>query len=118
MIDRIQLEDSMNERITRSVQAAMKIGKGVIMIHDTKSDQVRHFSSLLMCPTTGISYSEPEPNTFSFNSPYGACSHCNGLGEVSQIDLKKVIPPDVKRNIRNGGLAPLGEYKTIGFSGR
>jgi len=110
VIDRIQLEDSMNERITRSVQAAMKIGKGVIMIHDTKANQVRHFSSLLMCPTTGISYSEPEPNTFSFNSPYGACPHCNGLGEVSQIDLKKVIP-DVKRNIRNGGLAPLGEYK-------
>lgn len=111
VVDRILLEDDMHDRVVKSVQAAMKLGKGVMMVHDAKSGQLRHFSSLLMCPTTGISYDEPEPNTFSFNSPYGACPHCNGLGDVSQVDLKKVIP-DPKLTIRKGGITPLGEYKT------
>jgi len=111
VVDRILLEDDMHERVVKSVQAAMKLGKGVMMLHEAKSGQLRHFSSLLMCPTTGISYDEPEPNTFSFNSPYGACPHCNGLGDVSQVDLKKVIP-DPKLTIRKGGITPLGEYKT------
>lgn len=111
VVDRMVLEDDMHERLVKSVQASMKLGKGVMMVHEAKSGHIRHFSSLLMCPTTGISYDEPEPNTFSFNSPYGACPHCSGLGDVSQVDLKKVIP-DLKLTIRKGGITPLGEYKT------
>lgn len=110
VVDRLVIEDEIQERLAKSVQIAMKLSKGVMMIHDPKSDQVRHFSRLLMCPTTGLSYDEPEPNTFSFNSPYGACPHCNGLGDISQIDLKRVIPDD-KLSIRKGGLVPLGDYK-------
>ncbi len=110
VIDRPTISDDIRDRLAKSIQTAMKLGKGVMMIHDAKSEEIRHYSKLLMCPTTGISYDEPEPNTFSFNSPYGACPHCNGLGEVSQIDLKKVIP-NPKISIKKGGLAPLGEYK-------
>lgn len=110
VVDRMAVEKDGGERVAKSVQTAMKLGKGVIMIHEPDSEGIRHFSKLLMCPTTGISYDEPEPNTFSFNSPYGACPHCNGLGEVSEIDLKKVIP-DPRVAIKKGGLAPLGEYK-------
>ncbi|MBE0640316.1 MAG: excinuclease ABC subunit UvrA [Bacteroidales bacterium] len=110
VVDRLVIEEDIHDRLAKSVQMAMKHGKGVMMIHDPKSEHVRHFSRLLMCPTTGLSYDEPEPNTFSFNSPYGACPHCNGLGEVSQIDLKRVIPDD-KLSIKKGGIVPLGEYK-------
>lgn len=111
VVDRLMIEDNIQERLSKSVQIAMKLGKGVMMIHDPKTEQARHFSRLLMCPTTGLSYEEPEPNTFSFNSPYGACPHCNGLGEVSQIDLKRVIPND-NISIKKGGIVPLGEYKS------
>jgi len=110
VVDRLIISKDIVERITKSVQMALKMGKGVIIIHENDSDNIRHFSRLLMCPVTGISYNEPEPNTFSFNSPYGACPHCNGLGEVSQVDLKRVIPDD-RISIRKGGLVPLGEYK-------
>lgn len=110
VVDRLAIDDDIQGRLAKSVQIAMKLGKGVMMIHDPKEEQVRHFSRLLMCPTTGLSYDEPEPNTFSFNSPYGACPHCNGLGEVSQIDLNRVIPND-KLSIKKGGITPLGEYK-------
>jgi len=88
----------------------MKQGKDSLTVLDMSTDQARHFSRLLMCPTTGISYDEPEPNTFSFNSPYGACSRCNGLGTISEIDIKKIIP-DNSKSIRKGGVVPLGEYK-------
>ena len=81
-----------------------------MMIMDFDSNEVRHFSRSLMCPSTGISYPEPEPNLFSFNSPYGSCKTCNGLGEVSEVDMDKIVP-DASKSIKKGGLAPLGEYK-------
>jgi len=80
------------------------------MIQEKDKEEIKHYSKLLMCPSTGLSYDEPEPNTFSFNSPYGACPHCNGLGQISEIDFEKVIP-DKTRTIKKGGLIPLGEYK-------
>ena len=88
----------------------MKQGEGLIMILDKDTNAVKYFSKRLMCPTTGISYSDPAPNNFSFNSPQGACPHCKGLGTINEIDLKKVIP-DNKVSIYEGGIAPLGKYK-------
>ena len=99
-----------SERLKKSVQIAMKQGEGLIMILDKDSGEVKHFSKRLMCPTTGISYSDPAPNNFSFNSPQGACPKCKGLGKVSEIDLKKVIP-DMNNSIHDGGIIPLGKYK-------
>ena len=99
-----------NDRLKRSVSIAMKQGEGLIMILDKDSGDIKHFSKRLMCPTTGISYSDPAPNNFSFNSPQGACPHCKGLGIINQIDLAKVIP-DRKQNIHDGGIVPLGKYK-------
>ena len=106
------------ERLKKSVAIAMKQGDGLIMILDVTDaaskgsgqGEVKFFSKRLMCPTTGISYSDPAPNNFSFNSPQGACPHCKGLGVINQIDLKKVIP-DRKANIHDGGIVPLGKYK-------
>ena len=106
------------ERLKKSVAIAMKQGDGLIMILDVTDaaskgsgqGEVKFFSKRLMCPTTGISYSDPAPNNFSFNSPQGACPHCKGLGVINQIDLKKVIP-DRKVNIHDGGIVPLGKYK-------
>lgn len=110
LVDQPAIDPMNTDRILRSVRDTLRIGKGVMMVYDPENESVRYLSSLLMCPTTGISYEEPEPNTFSFNSPYGACPRCNGLGEISEIDLSKVIPhPEI--SIRKGGLAPLGEYK-------
>lgn len=88
----------------------MKHGEGLIMILDNDNDTLKYYSKRLMCPTTGISFSDPAPNNFSFNSPQGACPRCKGLGVVSDIDLKKVIPDDTL-NIHDGGIAPLGKYK-------
>ena len=99
-----------DERLKKSVQMAMKQGEGLLMILDKESGEVKHFSKRLMCPTTGISYSDPTPNNFSFNSPQGACQRCKGLGVVSEIDMKKVIP-NRKTNIHDGGIIPLGKYK-------
>lgn len=110
VIDRILVKSSDAERLVNTVRTAMKQGKGVLMIAEDESDKVRHFSKKLMCPATGISYDEPEPNSFSFNSPYGACPACNGLGVVSEIDLEKIMP-DGNLSIRRGGVKPLGEYK-------
>ena len=110
VIDRIEVKHQDIERIKRTVQTGMKYGKGALMILDNKNNDVRHFSSKLMCPVTGLSYELPEPNTFSFNSPYGACQRCNGLGTVHEIDLDKVMP-DKNKSIKKGGFAPLGEYK-------
>ena len=98
-----------SDRLKKSVQIAMKQGDGLIMILD-ESGQVKYFSKRLMCPTSGISYSDPAPNNFSFNSPQGACPKCKGLGVVSEIDLTKVIP-DCSKSIREGGIIPLGKYK-------
>ena len=80
------------ERLQKTVTLAMKQGDGLIMILDQDTGSVKHFSKRLMCPTTGISYSDPAPNNFSFNSPQGACPHCKGLGVINEIDLDKVIP--------------------------
>ena len=110
VIDRLEVNDKSLSRISSSVKTAMKQGKGSLMIIEHGQNDVHHFSRTLMCPTTGISYDEPAPNLFSFNSPYGACPQCNGLGEVSEVDLKKIIPSPEK-SIRKGGIAPLGEYK-------
>ena len=110
VIDRIQVSEEKNQRLGQSIKTALKHGKGSLMIIDHESGEIKHFSRLLMCPTSGISYDEPEPNTFSFNSPYGACPKCNGLGIISEIDLDKIIP-DKSISIKKGGIAPLGEYK-------
>ena len=107
VIDRMAVKDTIDERLKKSVQMAMKQGEGRVMIMDHETGNVKHFSKQLMCPTTGISYSEPAPNTFSFNSPQGACPRCKGLGYINEIDLNKVIP---NRNY-DGGIAPLGKYK-------
>jgi excinuclease ABC subunit A len=110
VIDKLQVSDKDEDRLKKSVSIAMKQGEGLIMILDKDSGDIKHFSKRLMCPTTGISYSDPAPNNFSFNSPQGACPHCKGLGVINQIDLSKVIP-DRKQNIHDGGIVPLGKYK-------
>lgn len=111
VVDRIIIDTNNKERIYESLKTALKLGKGVIMITELDApQQIRHFSKNLMCPTSGIAYGEPEPNLFSFNSPYGACNKCGGLGTVPEIDIKKIIP-NPKKNIYNGGIAPLGEFK-------
>ena len=99
-----------NERLKKSVALAMKQGDGLVMILDKETGTVKHFSKRLMCPTTGISYSDPAPNNFSFNSPQGACPHCKGLGYINEIDIKKVIP-NSKQSIYEGAIAPLGKHK-------
>jgi excinuclease ABC subunit A len=109
VIDRIDVSTSAKTRITESVRLAMKQGKGVIMVMDVHN-KVHHYSRFLMCPTSGISYDEPAPNLFSFNSPYGACPRCNGLGEISQIDEKKIIP-STHISINDGAIAPVGKRK-------
>ncbi|MGY3054969.1 excinuclease ABC subunit A [Pedobacter sp. UYEF25] len=111
VIDRLIIEKDNKKRLSDSIQIAMKMGKGVIKISD-KDNNVAHFSKFLMCPTTGVSYDEPQPNSFSFNSPYGACERCNGLGYVFVVDKDSVIP-NPKLSIVNGGLAPLGEYRDV-----
>jgi len=110
VIDRLKVSKEDRQRLYDSVVVAMKHGSKALMIMDYDTEEVRHFSRFLMCPTSGISYPEPEPNLFSFNSPYGACKRCNGLGEVSEVDTDKIIP-DVKLSIKKGGIAPLGKYK-------
>ncbi len=102
-------------RLREAVQTAFRQGKGVLMILDNDANgAVRHFSRMLMDPDSGLSYPEPEPNTFSFNSPYGACPHCNGLGEVAQIDMDKLIP-DPKKSIRDGAIEVLGKYSPTNY---
>ena len=114
VIDRLEVRadklEASSERLKKSVQIAMKQGEGLIMIIDYETGDVKHFSRRLMCPTTGISYSDPAPNTFSFNSPQGACPRCKGLGYINEIDLNKVIP-NRKQSIHDGAIAPLGKYK-------
>ena len=102
--------DEETERVMRSVRTALAMGKGSMMVLPVDDAIPRHFSRALMCPTTGISYPEPEPNLFSFNSPYGACPSCNGLGQVAEADRSLIIPDETK-NLRQGGLAPLGALK-------
>ena len=114
VIDRLMVKDAglmvADERLRKSVSLAMRQGEGRVMIMDHETGAVKHFSKQLMCPTTGLSYGEPAPNTFSFNSPQGACPRCKGLGYINEIDLNKVIP-NRKHSIHEGGIVPLGKYK-------
>ena len=111
VVDRMKVpEQPDEERLKKSISLAMRQGDGLIMILDQDTGQLKHFSKRLMCPTTGISYSDPAPNNFSFNSPQGACPHCKGLGVINEIDIDKVIP-DKQATIREGGIVPLGKYK-------
>jgi len=109
VIDKMKVEGG-SERLKKSIQTAMKQGDGLIMILDKDTNELKHFSKRLMCPTSGIAYSDPAPNNFSFNSPQGACPRCKGLGVINEIDLEKVIP-DKKQSIYEGGIIPLGKYK-------
>ena len=113
VIDRmaIDTEEDTDKRLSESIKTAMYHGDDVIMVIEQESQEVRFYSRNLMCPTSGISYPNPEPNNFSFNSPKGACPCCNGLGTVNEINLQKIIP-NPKSSIKNGGFAPLGEYKS------
>ncbi|MEY4659927.1 MAG: hypothetical protein RJB36_1693, partial [Bacteroidota bacterium] len=112
VVDRMLIGQVEEKRIYDAVLVAMKMGDSSMMVMDLESDTIKHYSRSLMCPTSGISYPEPEPSLFSFNSPYGACQSCKGLGEVSEIDIDKIIP-NPSLSIRKGGFAPLGEYKRI-----
>ncbi|MFD0939264.1 excinuclease ABC subunit UvrA [Pedobacter boryungensis] len=111
VVDRLIIDEKDHKRLLDSIQTAMRLGKGIIKISD-KDNNVAHFSKFLMCPTTGISYDEPQPNSFSFNSPYGACERCDGLGYIFVVDKESVMP-NMKLSILNGGLAPLGEYRDV-----
>jgi excinuclease ABC subunit A len=113
VIDRmaIDTEEDTDKRLSESIKTAMYHGDDVMMVIEQESQEVRFYSRNLMCPTSGISYPNPEPNNFSFNSPKGACPCCNGLGTVNEINLQKIIP-NPKSSIKNGGFAPLGEYKS------
>ncbi|HAF47276.1 MAG TPA: excinuclease ABC subunit UvrA [Cryomorphaceae bacterium] len=110
VVDRIRVAATAESRIAQSVETAMAHGKGTIAVLDLESNELAYFSRQLMCPTTGIAYQEPEPNTFSFNSPKGACPRCDGLGTTKEVNLSKIIP-DPAISIRKGGINPIGEYK-------
>ena len=111
VIDKMKVKDDQDDnRLKKSVATAMKAGDGLIMILDNDTNEAKFFSKRLMCPTTGMAYSDPAPNNFSFNSPQGACPKCKGLGVVNEIDMDKVIPKkDI--SIYNGAITPLGKYK-------
>ncbi len=109
IIDRIQLSKNSNNRLTTAISTGLKKGKGEIILMDTKG-LYKHYSKWLMCPSSGFSLPEPEPNLFSFNSPHGACQLCNGLGKISDIDIKKIIPDETK-SIKKGGIVPLGNHE-------
>lgn len=110
VIDKLVVADKDDKRLKQSVATAMRQGDGLLMILDAQTESIRHYSKRLMCPVTGLSYREPAPHNFSFNSPQGACPKCKGLGIVNQIDIDKVIP-DRELSIHEGAIAPLGKYK-------
>ena len=114
VIDRFSEQEPAIERIEKAINLALKIGGGMLLAMDWDTKQVFYYSKSLMCPSSGISYPDPEPNLFSFNSPYGACPNCSGLGEISAIDQEKVIP-DSSKSIQKGGIAPLGSFKNNWF---
>jgi excinuclease ABC subunit A len=111
VVDRIIAEEEDRYRITQSLKTALHHGKGIMMLRDEEG-KIHHFSKYLMDPTTGLSYDEPAPNSFSFNSPYGACPSCNGLGIIEEITKESIIP-DPSLSISRGGIAPLGDYRDI-----
>lgn len=110
VVDKLVVDDASDKRLRDSVAVAMKHGQGILMVLDHETGEVKYYSRHLMCPTTGISYNEPAPHNFSFNSPQGACPKCNGLGVIPQLDMDKIIP-DRKASIYKGGIAPLGAYR-------
>ena len=110
VVDRIVVKKEAEKRLEESIKTALYSGNNILMVIDIDDKKPRYFSRELMCPTTGIAYPNPEPNTFSFNSPKGACPKCNGLGVTNEINIKKVIPND-SISIKNGGISPLGEQK-------
>jgi excinuclease ABC subunit A len=111
VVDRIVADEEDRFRISQSLKTALQHGKGIIMLRDTEGN-IHHFSKYLMDPLTGLSYDEPAPNSFSFNSPYGACPTCNGLGVIEEITRESIIP-DPSLSISRGGIAPLGEYRDV-----
>ena len=111
VIDKLLVSEKDRKRLKESMQKAMQQGNGIVMLLEKDKDEARYFSKMLMCPTSGISYDEPAPHNFSFNSPHGACPHCKGLGYVNQIDMDKIMP-DKKISIFNGAIAPLGKHKS------
>ncbi len=110
VIDKLAVNENEGQRLKKSVNIAMEQGDGLLMILDSQTNTIRHYSKRLMCPVTGISYKEPAPHNFSFNSPQGACPKCKGLGYVNQIDIDKVMP-NRELSIAEGGIIPLGKYK-------
>ncbi|NBN99558.1 MAG: excinuclease ABC subunit UvrA, partial [Flavobacteriia bacterium] len=109
VIDRIEVKESSLTRITESIKTALKMGQGSFLIEDS-SGQIHPFSKFLMDPKSGISYDEPQPNMFSFNSPYGACPQCEGLGETAEVNLDFIVP-DKSKSINRGGIVPIGELR-------
>lgn len=110
VVDRLIVQADAMARLSQSVQKALQMGKDLMFVLDTEKDKIFQYSRQLMCADTGISYEEPSPNTFSFNSPYGACPRCKGLGSVYQINMQEVIP-DPAKTINDGGIAPLGSER-------
>ncbi len=110
VIDRLAISNAAEKRLEETITTALYTGNNILMVIDIDDDKPRYFSRELMCPTTGIAYPNPEPNTFSFNSPKGACNHCNGLGITNEVNFQKIIPDD-SISIKNGGIIPLGEQK-------
>ena len=110
VIDRLKVKGTDRKRLSGTCATAVKYGKGNLMVVDIKNDAARYLSRNLMCPTSGIAYEEPEPNLFSFNSPYGACPKCSGLGQVTEVALNKIVP-DRTKSIKRGAIIPLGSYK-------
>lgn len=111
LIDKLVVSNKFEDKLKASIRTAMKQGNGLILVQDVENNEVRHYSKQLMCPATGLSYSEPAPHNFSFNSPQGACPRCKGLGTIDQIDSQKIIP-DPKISIGKGGITPLGKEKS------
>ena len=110
VVDTLVVRDSSEHRLVNSLKTTLKYGKGIILLLDNETEEIKNYSKFLMCPTSGISYPEPEPNTFSFNSPYGACEKCSGLGYITEMDIKKIIP-DEDKSIKEGAIVPIGAYK-------
>jgi len=110
VIDRLLVTEKDRNRLKESMQKAMQQGNGIVMLLEKGTELIRYFSKMLMCPTSGISYDEPAPHNFSFNSPHGACSRCKGLGFVNEIDMDKIVP-NKNVSIYQGGIAPLGKHK-------
>jgi excinuclease ABC subunit A len=112
VIDKLKVEPADERRLKESLRIAMKQGDGLILLLDVETNKIRYYSRRLMCPVTGLSYSEPAPHNFSFNSPHGACPRCKGLGQINLLDMKKIVP-DPSLSIYNGGIVALGKYRNI-----